>query len=267
MLRYFNEVYLKTGLEYFKDLLSFLILRCFCLIPLVYMNCDVPRTSEELPVPTASSPTPPTKPAVQVKQYSWRHNAKTNKCFYDKRQEFVNSGKHTNHTSLFLPQQAPLVSQAHLLSVVRKVERSERFKGKLQQAFVVKSPSSPNRGKTMTSLSLSRQKAEGKDQQYSGHTDRSNSETDQIIPIYQYKTNIYTLKHSESGKERRGSKFERPGAANCQKANDVMDDGINRGGNVNRLVARECYATTKRSFSHIKEFFKTTLNICKQSLV
>ena len=218
-------------------------------------------------MPTASSPTSPTTPAVQVKQYSWHHNAISNKCFYDKRREFVNSGKHTNHASLFLPQQAPLVSQLHLLSVVRKVERSERFKGKLQQKFVVKSPSSSNRGKTMTLLSLSRQKAEGKEQQYSVHTDRSNAETDQIIPIYQYKTNIYRLKPSESEKEQRGSKFKRPGAANCQNANDVMDDDITQGGDVNRLVARERYATTKHSFSHIKEFLKTTLNICKQSLV
>ena len=233
----------------------------------IFTHCDAPRTSEELPVPTASSPTSPTTPAVQVKQYSGRHNAISNKCFYDKRREFVNSGKHTNHASLFLPQQAPLVSQAHLLSVVRKVERSERFKGKLQQKFVVKSPSSSNRGKTMTSLSLSRQKAEGKEQQYSVHTDCSNSETDQIIPIYKYKTNIYTLKPSESEKEQRGRKFKRPGAANCQNVNDVMDDDINRGGDVNRLVARERYATTKHSFSHIKEFLKTTLNICKQSLV
>ena len=87
-------------------------------------QCDAPRTSEELPVPTSSSPTSPTMPAVQVKQYSWRHNAISNKCFYDKRREFVNSGKHTNHASLILPQQAPLVSQVHLLSVVRKMERS-----------------------------------------------------------------------------------------------------------------------------------------------
>ena len=125
-----------------------------CCIMLRYSMCGTPRMSEELPVPTASSPTSPTTPAVQVKQYSWHHNAISNKCFYDKRQGFVNSGKHTNHASLFLPQQAPLVSQAHLLSVVQKVERSERFKGKLQQKFVVKSPSSSNRGKTMTSLSL-----------------------------------------------------------------------------------------------------------------
>ena len=46
-----------------------------------------------------------------------------------------------------------------------------------------------------------------------------------------------------------------------------MDDGINRGGDVNRLVARKRYATTKHSFSPIKEFLKTTLNTCTQSLV
>ena len=119
----------------------------------------------------------------------------------------------------------------------------------------------------MTSLSLSRQKAEGKEQQCSIHTDRSNSETNQFIPIYQYKANIYTLKPSESGKEQRGSKFKCPGAANCQNSNDVISDGINRGGDVNRLIARERYATTKHSFSHTKEFLKTILNICKQSLV
>ena len=38
-------------------------------------GCDVPRTSEELPVPTTSSSTSLPTPAVQVKQYSWRHNA------------------------------------------------------------------------------------------------------------------------------------------------------------------------------------------------
>ena len=105
----------------------------------------------------------------------------------------MNSNKYSNHASFFPPQQAPLVSQAHLLSVVRKVEKSERFKGKSQQKFVVKSPPS-NRGKLITSLSLSRQKAEGKDQQDTVYTDRRNSETDRIIPIYQCKTSMYSLK-------------------------------------------------------------------------
>ena len=214
----------------------------------------------------ASSPTSPTPPAVQVKQYSWRHNAITNKCLYDKRRKFVDSGKHTNHASLLLPQQAPLVSQAHLLSVVRKVGKSERVKGKLQQEFVIKSPS-PNRGKTMTSLSFSRQTSEGKEQECSMNTDRSKSETNQFIPRYQYKTNIYTLKPSESGKEQRGIKFKRPGSANCQNSDDVISDGINQGGDVNRLIARKRYTTAKLSFSHTKEFLKVTLNVWKQFFI
>ena len=224
------------------------------------------ETSEELPMPMASSPKSPTPPAVQVKQYSWRHNAIPNECSYDKRREFVDSGKQTNHVSLLLPQQAPLVSQAHLLSVVRKVGKSERVKGKLQQEFVIKSPS-PHRGKTMTSLFYSRQKSEGKDQQCSINTERSKSETNQFIPIYQYKTNIYTLKPSDSGKEQRGIKFKRPGSANGKHSDDVISDGINQGLDVNRLIARKRYATTKHSFSHTKEFLKATLNICKQSFI
>ena len=163
----------------------------------------------------------------------------------------MNSDKYSNHASFFLPQQAPLVSQAHLLSVVRKVAKSERFKGKNQQKFVVKSPSSSNRGKIMTSLSLSRQKAEGKDQQDSVYTNHRNSDSDRIIPIYQYKTSMYSLKPSES-------------------VHDVMDDGINRGGGgrvVNRPVARKRYASSKHSFSHVREGLNSTLTISKQFLV
>ena len=214
----------------------------------------------------ASSPTSPTPPAVQVKQYSWRHNAIQNECLYDKRREFVGSGKQTNHVSLLLPQQAPLVSQAHLLSIVRKVEKSERVKGKVQQEFVIKSPSH-NRGKTMTSLSYSHQKSEGEDQQCSANTERSKSETNQLVHIYQYKTNIYTLKHSGSRKEQRKIKFKRPGSANGQHSDDVISDGINQGGDVNRPIARKRYATKEHSFSHTKKFLKATLNICKQSFI
>ena len=107
--------------------------------------------------------------------------------------------------------------------------------------------------KTMTSLSLSRQKAEGKEQQYSVHTDRRNSEADRIIPIYQYKTNMYSLNPSESRKEQREIKFKRPESADLQNIHDVMDDGINRGGGRVRLFARKRYASTKHSFSHVRE--------------
>ena len=217
-------------------------------------------------MPMASSPTSPAPPTVQVKQYSWRHNAIQNECLYDKRREFVGSGKQTNHVSLLLPQQAPLVSQAHLLSIVRKVEKSERVKGKVQQKFVIKSPSH-NRGKTMTSLSYSRQKSEGEYQQCSVNTERNKLETNQLVHIYQYKTNIYTLKPSGSRKEQREIKFKRPGSANSQHSDDVISHGINQGGDVNRPFARKRYATTKHSFSHTKEFLKATLNICKQSFI
>ena len=49
----------------------------------------------------------------------------------------------------------------------------------------------PNHEKTMTSLSYSRQKSEGKDQQYSTNTEHSKSETNQLVHGDQYTTNIY----------------------------------------------------------------------------
>ena len=104
----------------------------------------------------------------------------------------------------------------------------------------------------MTSLSISRQKSEGKEQQCSVNTERIKSEITQLVHAYQYTTNIYT----KSRKEQREMKFKHPESANCQNSNDVIDDGINRGGDVNRLVDRERYATTKHSFSHTKEFLK-----------
>ena len=115
----------------------------------------------------------------------------------------------------------------------------------------------------MTSLSLSHQKSEGQEQQCSVNTERSKSETNQLVHEYPYMTNIYT----ESRKEQREIKFKRPESTTYQNANGVMDNGINRGGDINRLVARERYTTTKHSFSHIRECLKTTLNISKKSLV
>ena len=182
----------------------------------------------------------------------------------------MNSDKYSNHASFFPTQQAPLVFQAHLLSVVRKVEKSERFKGKKQPEFVVKNLSPSNREKLMTSLSLSRQKAEGENQQDSVYTNRRKSETDQIIPIYQYKKSMYSLKPSESGKEQKESQFKLPGLPNRHYAHDVMDDGINRGRRreiVNRPVARKRYAASKHSSSHVKEGLNSSLTISKQFLV
>ena len=90
-------------------------------------KCDAPEASLELPTPLVSSPTPPTLPAAQVRQYSWHHYAL--KDVSEKRREFVGRNRQANRISPFLPQQVPLVVRAHLLQVVRKVGRSKRSRG------------------------------------------------------------------------------------------------------------------------------------------
>ena len=81
--------------------------------------------------------------------------------------------------------------------------------------------------KAMTSLSLSRQKPEGENQQYSGYTDHRKLGTDQIIPIYQCKTSMHSVKPSESRKEQKESQLKVPGLSLLHQS-DVMDDGINQ---------------------------------------
>ena len=48
----------------------------------IYIYCDAPNASEELPTPVASPPRSPTLPAAQVRQYSWHHYAKKEVCLY-----------------------------------------------------------------------------------------------------------------------------------------------------------------------------------------
>ena len=81
--------------------------------------------------------------------------------------------------------------------------------------------------KAMMSLSLSRQKSEGENQQDSGYTERRKLGTDQIIPIYQCKTSMYSVNPSESRKELKESQFKVPGVSHLHQNRDVMDDGIN----------------------------------------
>ena len=64
---------------------------------LLVSGCDAPAEAKELPVPLAS---PPTMPALQVRQYSWHHYARNDVS--DKRREFVGTNKQTNHGSPFL---------------------------------------------------------------------------------------------------------------------------------------------------------------------
>ena len=221
-------------------------------------GCDAPRTSEELPMPMASSPRPPTLPA---------DDARKDRCLYDKKREFVDASKQTNSVFPFLPQQAPLVARAHLMAVVRKVEKSERSKGKLLKDFVIKCLSQ-SRGKNITSLLHSSQKSEGENQQCSvirDNTEHSDSEMNQLVHVSQYTKNIYTLKPSETRKEQGEVKFKRPGSANCQHTGDVISDVIIRGDDVNNPIARKRHAPKKHSLVHTKEFLKNTLSMCSQT--
>ena len=159
-------------------------------------GCDAPNVSEELPTPMASPPRPPTPPAAQVRQYSWHHYAKKKGDLYDIRREFVGVNRQTNRVTPSLSQQAPLVAKAHLMAVVRRVERSERSKGKLLRDSVFKGLHK-SQGKNMTSLLPSRQKSEGIGQQYSfirDNAERSNSEMNQLVHASQYANDKYTLK-------------------------------------------------------------------------
>ena len=95
-----------------------------------HLYCDVSRPCEDLPDSSTSTSRMVYKPAVQVNLFSWPNHANTDKHLEGKRREFINSWKYSNSPSLFPPQQAPLVSQERLQSVVRKVAGSNKFKGK-----------------------------------------------------------------------------------------------------------------------------------------
>ena len=137
----------------------------------------------------------------------------------------MNSGKYSNHASFFPTQQAPLVSQEHLQAVVRKVARGDRFKGKKQQNFIIKSHHH-NGHELMTSLSYSRQKAEGGNRRVSFYMHCRKLVTDEITPIYQYKTSMYSVKPSEDRKEQKESQFKWAARSSPHQNHDVIDDGI-----------------------------------------
>ena len=222
--------------------------------------CDIPRTFEELPEPSTLSSTKEHRPAVQVNQFSWRNNAKTDKRLHDKRREFRNSGKYSNPASVFPSQQAPLVSQEHPQAVVRKVARGDRFKGKKQQSFVIKVQQT-NEHELMTSLAHSRQEAEGGNQRDSYYMHHRKLETDGIASIYQYKTNMHLVKPSENQKEQK----ERDSHLH---QSDVMDDSIKVGaGGVNRRITRKHHTVPKHLCSHVKEDDDSSVNINKQFFV
>ena len=190
--------------------------------------------------------------------------------FMTKRREFVNSEKYSNHASFFATQQAPLVSQEHLQAVVRKVARGDRFKGKKQQDFIIKTHQH-NGQELMTSLSHSRQKAEGGNRRDSVYIHRRKLVTDKTIQIYQYKTSMYSVKPSEDREEQKESQFKWAARSQLHQNHDVMDDGIKvvagRRENVNKLVAREHYTASEHSSSLVKADHNSSMTISKQFLV
>ena len=223
-------------------------------------GCDVSRTFEDLPEPSASSSKMVHRPAVQVNRFSWFNNAKTDKHLYEKRREFRNSRKYPNSASFFPPQQAPLVSQEHLQAVVRKVARGNRFKGKKQQNFVVKEQQT-NEHKVMTSLAHSRQKAEGGNQRDFYYKHHKELGTDGFASIYQYKTSMHLVKPSGNQKEHEAkqSHFHQ---------SDVMDDAIKvERGEKNKHIARKDHTAPKHLCSCVKEDDYSSVNISKQFFV
>ena len=237
------------------------------------VSVKAPNASEGLPTLVASPPRPPTPPAAQVRQYSWHHYDKNKGDLYDVRREFVGANKQTNRVIPSLPSQALPVSRAHLMSVVRKVERSERSKGKLQKDSMFKGlHKSQGRNIRPTSLLFSHQKPEGISQQYSViHDDAeySNSEMNQLVHASQYANDKYTLKSSKARKGKKEVKFKHPGSTNDDDIEcDVIEhdnDATIRDTDVNKLIARKCYAPKKHSFMHTKEFLKNTLSMCSRT--
>ena len=182
----------------------------------------------------------------------------------------MNSEKYSNHASSFPTQQASLVSQEHLQAVVRKVARGDRFKGKKQQDFIIKTHSH-NGQELMTSLSHSRQKAEGGNRRDSVYIHRRKLVTDKITPLYQYKSSMYSVKPSEDREEQKESQFEWAAGSPHHQNHDVMDDGIKGGAgtrdNVNKLIARERHTASEHSSSLVREDHNSSMTMSKQFLI
>ena len=219
-------------------------------------------------MPLASPPKPPTLPAVQVRQYSWHHYAKNDVS--DKKREFVETNKRTNHGSLFLSQQKPLVSRVHLMKVVRKIGQQERSRGKHLTDIMFKNPPLSG-GKDVTSLLLPSQRVEGENTSYSVMC----SGISLVNREYTHINDKYTLERLKmQEKEREGEwMFKSQESTNCQGAEsrhpgsatyDAMGDALNsdvttRVPDVNRLIARKHYVPRKRSFMHSVGSFERSL--------
>ena len=226
---------------------------------------DAPNASEKPLMPEETSLTPPTLPAVQVRQYSYHSCAKNNTG--NIRLEFVGPDKQSNYVSSVLSQQAPPVAKVHLMDVVRKVGRSERSKGKQQKDGIFKAPPL-RREKHITSLLHSGRKAERESKRVSTIGDYNNSGIKPIKRI-SYKTNdLYTLKLAKGRKKEKEIRFKNPGSMNYDvMISDVIvtgTDDVVTGGDVNKLIARKRYTLTKHTKAQLKRFCDNSLSITSQ---
>ena len=84
---------------------------------------------------------------------------------------------------------------------------------------------------------------------------------------------IRTLKPLKTRKEKEELKFKHPGSTNWRNHNDVMVSGITvteldsnvTMRDVNKPIARKCYATQKHSFVSKKGFIKSLLRVCSRT--
>ena len=195
------------------------------------------------------------KSAVQVNLFSWPNHANTDKQLEGKRREFISSWTYSNSPSLFPPQQAPLVSQERLQSVVHKVAGSNKFKGK--RILLIKEQQT-NEHKVVTSLTHSRQTVECRNQQDYSCKYHKKSETNVIASIDQCKDSMHVVKPS-------GKQEERDANLSHLHQNDVMDDAINT--ERVELVTSNSHTAPKHSCSYIKEDNCSLTNMIKSFFV
>ena len=195
------------------------------------------------------------KSAVQVNLFSWPSHANTDKQLEGKRREFISSWKYSNSPFLSPSQQAPLVSQERLHSVVHKVAGNNKFKGK--RILLIKDQQT-NEHKVMTSLTHSRQTVECNNQQVYSCKYPKKSETNVIASIYQYKDSMQSVKPA-------GKQEERDANLSHLHQNDVMDDAINaeRVG----FIASNSHTAPERSCSYEKENSYSLANVTKSFFI
>ena len=216
-----------------------------------YYYCDAPKSadrfpkssdgfrkaSEGFPTPVTSPLRPPTPPAAQMRQYSWR--------------TYVN-----NEVCLYIRTLKP--------SKTRKEER--KLKDKHLKDFVFKAPHQ-SREKSVTSRLPSYQKSEG--ESYSVLCECSNSEISLFDHVSPHTNDIYTLKLLKARKKEREVEFKSLVSTNYD---DIVGDIIVTDSNgdvtrrnVNKPIARKRYATKKQSLVHSKGILKSSLSVYSQT--